>query len=44
VTVVAVWGPTKPQRDLFTALALEPPKKIIEVVAAGPGASDAAVA
>jgi len=36
--------PTKPQRDLFTALALETPKKIIEIAAADPGASDAPVA
>jgi hypothetical protein len=35
---------TKPQRDLFTALTLEAPKKIIEVTAAGPGATDAPVA
>lgn len=36
--------PTKPQRDLFTALALEAPKKIIEIAAADPGATDAPVA
>lgn len=35
---------TKPQRDLFTALALEPPKKIIEIAAVGIGDSDAPVA
>ncbi len=35
---------TKPQRDLFTALALEVPKKILEVTAADPGATDAPVA
>ena len=35
---------TKPQRDLFTALALEAPKKILEVTAADPGATDAPVA
>jgi len=36
--------PTKPQRDLFTALAIEAPKKIIEVTAADTGATDAPVA
>ena len=36
--------PTKPQRDLFTALALDPPKKIIEVTATDLGATDAPVA
>jgi hypothetical protein len=36
--------PTKPQRDLFTALAIDPPKKIIEVSAAGTGPTDATVA
>jgi hypothetical protein len=35
---------TKPQRDLLTALAIEAPKKIIEVTAADPEASDAPVA
>ena len=35
---------TKPQRDLFTALAIDPPKKIIEIVAAEPGPTDATVA
>ena len=35
---------TKPQRDLFTALAIEAPKKIIEIAAADPGATDAPVA
>ena len=35
---------TKPQRDLFTALTLEAPKKIIEVTSADPGATDAPVA
>jgi hypothetical protein len=34
---------TKPQRDLLTALALEAPKKILEVTAADPGASGAPV-
>ena len=36
--------PTKPQRDLFTALALEAPKKILEIAATDPGATDATVA
>jgi hypothetical protein len=35
---------TKPQRDLFTALAIEAPKKIIDIAAAEPGATDAPVA
>ena len=35
---------TKPQRDLFTALTLDPPKKIIEIAAADTGATDAPVA
>jgi hypothetical protein len=35
---------TKPQRDLLSALALEAPKKILEVTAADPGATDAPVA
>lgn len=35
---------TKPQRDLFTALNLDPPKKIIEIAAADTGATDAPVA
>ncbi len=36
--------PTKPQRDLYSALNLEAPKKIIEIAAADPGATDAPVA
>jgi hypothetical protein len=28
---------TRPQRDLYSALALDPPKKIIEIGAAGTG-------
>jgi hypothetical protein len=36
--------PTKPQRDLYAALAIDPPKKIIEVAAADPGPADATVA
>jgi hypothetical protein len=36
--------PTKPQRDLYSALAIDPPKKIIEVAAAEPGPTDATVA
>jgi transposase len=35
---------TKPQRDLFTALALDPPKKIIGISAAEAGPTDATVA
>jgi hypothetical protein len=35
---------TKPQRDLYSALTLDAPKKIIEVTAADPGATDAPVA
>jgi len=35
---------TKPQRDLYSALALEAPKKILEVTAAATGATDAPVA
>ena len=35
---------TKPQRDLFTALNLDPPKKIIEIAAADTGPTDAPVA
>jgi hypothetical protein len=35
---------TKPHRDLFTALAIDPPKKIIEIAAAEPGPTDATVA
>ena len=35
--------PTKPQRDLLSALNLVPPKKILEVTAADPGPRDAPV-
>jgi hypothetical protein len=35
---------TKPQRDLFTALAIDPPKKIIEITTEEPGPTDATVA
>jgi hypothetical protein len=35
---------TKPQRDLFTALTIDPPKKIIEIAAAEAGPTDATVA
>jgi hypothetical protein len=31
---------TKPQRDLFTALGIDPPKKIIEITAADTGTTD----
>jgi hypothetical protein len=36
--------PTKPQRDLYAALALDPPKKIIEITAIEAGPTDATVA
>jgi len=35
---------TKPQRDLFTALAIDPPKKIIGIAVVEPGPTDATVA
>jgi Transposase DDE domain len=35
---------TKPQRDLYSALNLDPPKKIIEITAAETGPTDATVA
>jgi hypothetical protein len=35
---------TKPQRDLLTALAIDPPKKIIEITTEEPGPTDATVA
>jgi hypothetical protein len=35
---------TKPQRDLYSALTIDPPKKIIEINAVGTGPTDATVA
>jgi hypothetical protein len=35
---------TKPQRDLYSALNIDPPKKIIEIAAGEPGPTDATVA
>jgi len=36
--------PTKPQRDLYSALSIDPPKKIVEISAAETGPTDATVA
>jgi hypothetical protein len=43
-TIRQTTEPTKPQHDLLTALAIEAPKKIIEVTTADTGATDAPVA